>query len=62
MVGVGFSAVGLSAMDQYKVYCYGETDLNIMVGTGVLGMLGNVVAAVFYLRSATITAPATHAV
>ena len=62
MVGIGYAAVGLSNMDDYKVYCYDETDLNVMVGTGVLGMLGHVVAAVFYLRSATTAAPATHAV
>ena len=57
LVGILFAGVGASS--EHDRPCYDKSYLNTMIATGVIGMLGHIVAAVFYLRSATTAIPAS---
>jgi hypothetical protein len=59
LVGVGYAISGVQ--EQYDGFCFYESSLEIMIGTGFIGIIGHLIAAAFYLRSAATAGTASPA-
>ena len=53
LVCVGIAGAG--AGSEYDPHCYTKSDLEIAVAMGALGMIGHIVASVFYLQGSAVS-------
>ena len=55
LVLIPIGIAGDGAGSEYDIHCYHIETLEIAVATGVLGMIGHIVASVFYLQGSAVS-------